>query len=70
MLAVSADLQAGNTKAAEQQLADPIFTKGPQATLAALASLPPFAGRDYAFRDLDRNDNLNTGHCGGFNPNC
>jgi hypothetical protein len=69
MLATSAALRGGDTAAAERQLSDPIFTKGPQATLAALSNLPPFSGRDYAFRDLNRNDNLNTGHC-DFGPNC
>jgi hypothetical protein len=69
MLATSDALAAGNRAAAEAQLSDPIFTLGPQRTLAVLTNLPPFAGRDYAFRDLNRNDDLNTGHC-GFGMNC
>jgi len=63
LLATADALKAGQTQAATAQLANPIFTKGPQATLAALANLPPLPGRTLAFADLSRNDDRNTGEC-------
>jgi hypothetical protein len=63
LLAAADALKAGKTDAAEAQLADPIFTKGPKRTLDALGNLPPLPGRDRAFFELSRNDDRTTGEC-------
>jgi hypothetical protein len=69
LLATADDLKAGKTDAATAELSDPIFSLGPQRTLAALRNLPPLPARGQAFYDLARNDNRTTGEC-GFLRNC
>jgi hypothetical protein len=59
---VAAALQAGHTDAAEKTLSDPIFTLGPQQTLAALTNLPPMHDHEWAFDDLRHNDDRSTGN--------
>jgi hypothetical protein len=54
LLAASDALAAGQTAAAKAQLATPIFTLGPEATLAALSHLPPLPGKEWAFAELNR----------------
>jgi len=61
LLAAADDLKAGKTDAAKAQLTSPIFTRGPDATLAALTNLPPLSYRDWAFADLNRNTNRSNG---------
>jgi hypothetical protein len=61
LFAAADALKAGQTDAAATQLADPIFTLGPQGTLAALANLPAMPDREWAFADLARNDDRSTG---------
>ncbi len=61
LFAAADALKAGQAEAAVAQLADPIFTLGPQRTLAALGNLPPLPDREWAFADLARNDDRSTG---------
>jgi hypothetical protein len=62
LLAASDDLQAGNVPAAKAQLTAPIFTLGPDRTLAALGSLPPLPGWGWAYAELNRNENRELGN--------
>jgi hypothetical protein len=55
LLAASDALDAGNEAAAKAQLSSPIFTLGPDRTLAALSNLPPLPGWGWAFAELNRN---------------
>jgi hypothetical protein len=66
LLAAADALHAGNTAAAQAQLQPPAFTLGPQGTLAALSNLPRFSGRDWAYAELDRNENRSTRPCMGM----
>lgn len=68
LLAASDDLQTGNTAAAQQQLSAPIFTLGPDRTLAALSNLPNLPGASWAYAELNRNENREFGapHQGGM----
>jgi len=61
LLATASALKAGNVAAARAQLSAPIFTLGPDRTLAALGDLPPFGGRDWAFAQLEQNTNRSIG---------
>jgi hypothetical protein len=61
LLAVDVALKAGQPEAAKAQLAAPIFTLGPDRTLAALANLPKLPGRDWAFAELNRNEDRTFG---------
>lgn len=63
LIAASHALQAGDTAAAEAQLQSPVFTFGPQRTLAVLGNLPHFPGTQTAFYELNRNENRSTGNC-------
>jgi hypothetical protein len=69
LLAAADALKAGQTEAAMAQFTPPLFTLGPQRTLAALTNLPPLPGWARAFYDLDRNDNRAPGEC-GFSRMC
>ena len=55
LLAVDVALKSGRMDEAKAQLSAPIFTLGPDRTLAALANLPRLPGRDWAFAELNRN---------------
>jgi hypothetical protein len=54
LLAASDAIAAGQTAAAKAQLAAPVFTLGPDATLQALANLPPFSAKQWPFAELNR----------------
>jgi len=56
LLAAADALKAGQP--ATGPLTDPIFTRGPDATLAALANLPKLPARDWAFAELNRHDDM------------
>jgi hypothetical protein len=62
LLAASDALEAGNEAAAKAQLASPVFTLGPDRTLAALSSLPPLPGWGWAFAELNRNEDRSYGN--------
>ena len=66
LFAVDADLKAGRVDEAKQQLAAPIFTLGPDKTLAALTNLPKLPGRDWAFTELNRNEDRSSGNSNGM----
>ena len=66
LLAVDAALKAGQPDAAKAQLAAPIFSLGPDRTLAALANLPKLPGRDWAFAELNRNEDRSSGNSNGM----
>jgi hypothetical protein len=67
LLAFDTAYKAGQTDAAKAQLAAPIFSLGPDQTLAALTSLPKLPGRDWAFAELSRNEDRDMGqHMGIF----
>jgi hypothetical protein len=61
LLATADALDAGHADAAKAQLAAPIFSLGPDGTLRALGNLPPLPGRDWAFAELDRNEDRSLG---------
>lgn len=61
LLAAADALKAGKPDTAKAQLSAPIFTRGPDATLAALTNLPALSYRDWAFADMNRNTNRSTG---------
>ena len=64
LMAAADALDAGNTEAAKAQLAAPIFTLGPAGTLQALSNLPPLPASEWAFAELNRNDQRAFGCCG------
>ncbi len=66
LLAVNSALKAGQPEAAKAQLASPIFTLGPDKTLAALTNLPRLPGRDWAFSELNRNVDRSSGSSSGM----
>jgi hypothetical protein len=62
LLAAADALEAGHSDAAKAQLADPIFSLRPDATLQALSNLPKLPGRDWAFAELSRHEDRSYGH--------
>lgn len=67
LLMAEAALNKGNTDAARAQLQPPVFSNGPDGTLAALSNLPKFGDLENAFNDLRRNQNRITGPCPATN---
>jgi hypothetical protein len=61
LTAASIALKDGKTDAAKAQLSAPIFTLGPDRTLAVLTNLPKLTGRDWAFAELNRNTDRTMG---------
>jgi hypothetical protein len=63
LIAAADALKANDINGAKAQLQPPAFTLGPDRTLAALGALPPFPDREWAFNELNRNENKPTGNC-------
>jgi hypothetical protein len=55
LLAAADRLAAGETDAAKAELAAPVFSLGPDATLRALTNLPRLPASEWAFVELSRN---------------
>jgi hypothetical protein len=61
LLATADALAKGDAVAAKAQLASPVFTLGPDATLQALGHLPRMPGAEWALAELRRNTNSGGG---------